>query len=362
MSVAKLPSRGDLQDRMVADIFIACLQEETPKWRTPWVNGKGITPFGQYNPVSGTDYRGRNQGALTFTALARGYHGDRWATVPQGNSVGAKVRKGEKGTPICHVHTRTDEVENAKGEKEEVSYPNVKWFYVFHESQFDNFPKGPEQEEGWRTPEIVNKAAQDVLTNSKAVILHDAVGAAFYNPSTDQIHLPPKEHFRDEAAFISTACHELAHWTGHKSRLDRDIEKSLTDNSLRAREELVAEISSMMMAARLGIQTDLGQHKSYVKDWVSILKDKPSEILKACASADKVCDKLGIRAPQHELLPQKVQTEEQKAHIEEGVAKIKQVETQSLTAAQKARQVIDNLDNPFEPEQDARARVHAQAR
>ena len=110
-----------------------------------------------------------------------------------------------------------------------------------------------------------------------------------YNPSMDLIKLPLKEQYENKERYYATALHELSHWTGHKSRLDRDLDNSFgTDNY--AKEELRAEIGSSLVCLSLGVNSEISENsKAYIKSWVQELKDAPNEILKACADADKIC-------------------------------------------------------------------------
>ena len=72
----------------------------------------------------------------------------------------------------------------------------------------------------------IAQAGEHILNNSGARIHHDQHDRAFYSPKSDSIHLPPKEAFKDAPGYYGTALHELAHWTGHQSRLNRS---TLTD-------------------------------------------------------------------------------------------------------------------------------------
>jgi antirestriction protein ArdC len=85
---------------------------------------------------------------------------------------------------------------------------------------------------------------------------------------TDEIHLPAREQFKDSAAFYGTALHEAGHWSGHPSRLNRDLSGAFGSESY-AREER-AELASHFLSDQLGIAHDPGHHASYVQSWVQI--------------------------------------------------------------------------------------------
>ena len=105
--------------------------------------------------------------------------------------------------------------------------------------------------------------------------------------ASDKIHLPPRDSFKSADTFYSTALHELSHASGHTSRLDRDLAHPFGSVGY-AKEELRAEIASLMIGEALGIGHDPGQHAAYVKSWIQILKDDPKEILRASRDADKI--------------------------------------------------------------------------
>ena len=87
--------------------------------------------------------------------------------------------------------------------------------------------------------------------------------------------------------FAATALHELAHWTGHPSRLNRDLQNRF-GSSAYAMEELRAELESAFVAIELGIPTDIPHHASYIANWIKPLKDDKREIFRAAADAQRI--------------------------------------------------------------------------
>ena len=165
----------------------------------------------------------------------------------------------------------------------------LKHYAVFHASQIDGLPeyKPPGIDEApWTRPE----AASTILRNSNAVI---RIGGdrAFYSPTTDHIQFPPDSAFRGPPEFAATALHELGHWTGHASRLNRNM-KSRYGSAGYAMEELRAELASAFLASELGIPTDIPQHASYIENWIKPLKEDKREIFRAAADAQKIADML----------------------------------------------------------------------
>lgn len=282
----------------VANEIIGQLEKGTAPWQKPWgEDGKGL-PFPR-NASTGKRYRGGNALYLMAVGANKGYQDNRWVTYKQAQAMGAQVRKGEKGTSVEYWKwtderpVKDDQGNTVKGDdgkplKKTVKLNPPRTFYatVFNAEQVENMPAAQKEEtETWQA----NDRAETVLKNSGAVIRHDQADGAFYRPGSDTIHLPPKPNFDDPGKYYATALHELGHWTGHHSRLDRDLTGSFGSPSY-AKEELRAEISSMMVGDTLGTGHDPGQHVAYVGSWIKALKEDPKEIMRAAADAEKIHD------------------------------------------------------------------------
>jgi antirestriction protein ArdC len=165
----------------------------------------------------------------------------------------------------------------------------LKHYSVFHASQIENIPpyQPPTVEEcPWTCPE----AASIIMHNSGAVI-HTGGDKAFYSPSTDHIQLPPESAFRGPPEFVATALHELSHWTGHRTRLDREeAMKSKYGSTAYAMEELRAELASAFIAGELGIPADIPHNASYIQSSLRPLKQDKKAIFAAAADAQRIVD------------------------------------------------------------------------
>jgi hypothetical protein len=162
-------------------------------------------------------------------------------------------------------------------------------YTVFNAQQIDGIPlHTPKQH---TTFEAV-QAGEQILRNSGANIAHDQADRAFYSRSQDAIHLPPKDAFKEAAGYYGTALHELAHWTGHPSRLDRStLTESYRFGDVNyAKEELRAELASVFLSAQRGIPHDPEQHAAYVNSWVGALRRDKNEIFRAAHDASKATD------------------------------------------------------------------------
>ena len=112
---------------------------------------------------------------------------------------------------------------------------------------------------------------------------------ACYSPTFDKISMPLPADFHTKEGFAATLLHELAHWTGHPSRLNRDM-KGQFGTSDYAYEELVAELASAQLCGRLGIDPQIENHASYIGSWLTKLKNDKTFFLKAAKDSQKVVD------------------------------------------------------------------------
>lgn len=282
----------------VAEKIITALEDGTAHWIKPWT-GAELAAIAPYNPTTNKPYKGVNFLNLSIEQQAIGSNDPRWMTYKQAAGMGAQVRKGESSTTIQYWKfseevDKLDEKghkiygEDGKPEKMTIQLENPKAFYssVFNASQIDGLPeliREPRPEKAFEAIE----AAERIIENSGASIRHVEGNRAFYRPRTDDITLPIKEQFNSEMGYYSTALHELGHWTGHSSRLDRDLSNSFGTEGY-AKEELRAEIASYMLCSELGVDFDPSNHNAYIKSWVSNLREAPNEIFKAAADAGKI--------------------------------------------------------------------------
>jgi len=275
---------------VVAEKLIEQLKQGTAPWQMPWKagDGGGMMPF---NPTTGKRYKGIN----AIHLLSQGRDDQRWLTFNQAKAAGAQVRKGEKSTSIQYwkfeeEQTKRDEnnkpVLDGKGDpvKVRVRLERPKMFManVFNAEQIDGLPLYQKPAQTWNALE----RAETILQASGADIRHGG-DRAYYRPSTDNIQLPDKAQFPSADNYYATALHELGHWTGHGSRLDRDLSHPFGSEGY-AKEELRAEIASMILGDELGIGHDPGQHASYVQSWIKALQNDPLEIFRAASDAEKI--------------------------------------------------------------------------
>lgn len=298
----------------VAKTLIEQLKQGTAPWQKPWSPADGDDL--PYNPLSGSTYSGINQLSL----LMENRSDPRWLTFNQAKAANLHVRKGEKGVRIMavmrdQVRVKRDDngkiIKDSQGnsvkERIQLDRPIVKMFTVFNAEQIEGMDPLPPREAKkyeWQPHE----KAEAILKASGADITHKAGDQAYYSPRRDQIVLPERQQFATQDGYYATALHELGHWTGHESRLNRDLSHVFGSEGY-AREELRAEISSMMISREIGVPHDPSAHASYVASWIKVLEENPQEILSAATDAKKIRDFVtGLEASRElgqEVLPAK---------------------------------------------------------
>lgn len=220
--------------------------------------------------------------------LPRGY----WASYRQWQALGAQVRKGARGTLILFylVDDKADEEAEATERSHRRFIARPSW--VFNAGQVDGWDGGtPAQEdhvERWEVIEdVVRARAADVRYGSHR---------ACYHPVEDFIEMPYAEWFVSGYArsatesFYSTLLHELTHWSGHASRLDRDLSGRFGGEAY-AMEELVAELGAAFLCGNLGISNEPRlDHASYLSSWLTVLKRDSKALVTAAGKAATAAD------------------------------------------------------------------------
>lgn len=290
----------------VAERIIAALEAGTAPWQKTWVPGRPGASL-PYNPTTQKQYRGLN----SLMLMMAGYSDTRWMTYKQAQAAGAQVKKGEKGTTIQYWSTQKTAVkrddngkpvtdDSGKTVKETHSFerPRVFSATVFNAEQIDGLPElvVDETSINWDSVE----RAETIISASGADIRHIEADRACYYPIADWIQMPERHQFAEATSYYAVLLHELGHWTGHSSRLNRDLTGRFGSDSY-AKEELRAEIASLMIGDTLGLGHDPGNHVAYVQSWIRNLKEDPLEIFRAAADAEKI--RAHILAYEHDLSP-----------------------------------------------------------
>ncbi|UOF81562.1 antirestriction protein [Bacteriophage sp.] len=277
----------------ITNEVIKQLEQGCAPWVKPWKSKP--SEGAPHNPASGTYYRGANFIWLTLLQSSGAFGtSSEWMTYKQAQDKGAQVRKGAKGVQV--IFYKPMQVQGAFNpdtqQHDSKVIPMIKTYTVFNRDMIDGLPVDEVAENEPSIPEFQTKEECETFIKDSGAIVKHGGDSAFYSPSLDFIQLPKREDFKSESDYYATALHELSHWTGHKSRIDRDFSKSKRwGDSAYAFEELVAELGAAMLCAHLKVDGQL-QHASYIQSWLKVLKQDSKAILKAGAEAQKILDYL----------------------------------------------------------------------
>lgn len=248
-------------------------------WKKSWVSNVANLR----NAVTGRPYTGINVLLLGFAIAKYGYKSTEFATAKQCFSKGWKLQKG------CKIHyvyffsiAPIDKNDESKGTK-----PILTSYKVINADYMEGYEPSNIQPYNDNLPIL---EAEKVINSTQAKIVQVEGNAAYYSPSIDQITMPKIEQFDTSESYYSVLLHELTHWTGHKDRLAREYGKRFGDSAY-AFEELIAELGSAFLCAKIGIsESPRLDHAQYLANWISVLKNDKRAIVTAASQAQKASD------------------------------------------------------------------------
>lgn len=319
----KEPSKVDAALQRFAEMLIKRMEEMQKDWHKGWIGGGSM--FGLPQNISGRTYEGSNAFLLFLHTASNGYKAPVYMTYGQLHKEGAHVLKGEKAVPVFkwgfsikdkdgkkvteeEFHNMTDD------EKKECNRrPFLKIYPEFNIDQTNMSEVNKEKYDTvvsqFRKTDVptitdgmyVNKAIDRMMEKQEWVckIQYDKEEkGAYYNPAKDIVVLPtkaqfrihpddPEECFKDGQEYYGTALHEMAHSTGHPSRLDR-LKPAAFGSPEYAKEELVAELTSAMVGNTLGFDRRISDNNvAYLQNWTSALRKEPKFIVSVMADVNK---------------------------------------------------------------------------
>ena len=263
-------------------------------WQKPWKS----VEHRPANLITKKPYKGINAFLLAFNDYESPYY----LTYKQAKAKGGCVKKGEKASLVTYwqfLYFKNEKPLPAKmpqAEKERIAdkkIPLLKYYNVFN----------VEQCEGVEYPKIEASDLNDNEKLAKCESIIDAMpnkpsltfggGRAFYRPLTDNVTMPKIETFHGSSEYYSTFFHELAHSTGHSSRLNREgIEKvAAFGDAVYSKEELVAEFTACFLCGETGIlQRTVENSTAYLESWLKVLKSDSKMLVTAASQAEKAAN------------------------------------------------------------------------
>lgn len=256
----------------ITDQIIEKLNNGVLPWRKSWKSG---VPS---NFISKHPYNGINFLTLLLNDLPSPYY----LTFLQCKEKGGMIKKGAKGYPViywkineyCTINAETDEMINK-------TYPFIRFSYVFNLSETNLYNEN-------EAPKIEECESIIAGMKIKPVIKHN-ISKCYYNPVEDYISIPRIEDFESREEYYSSLFHEIIHWTGHPSRLNRSTGRYGTKEY--AYEELIAEIGSAYLCSLCGIANKIIDNQtSYIQGWIRLMKENPRIIMEASKEAGRAVE------------------------------------------------------------------------
>lgn len=321
----------------VTDRIVAMLEKGTRPWSPQW-DARGSCPVipTRHN---GEPYRGINVALLWGAAEEAGYRNQTWMTFRQAQELGGCVRKGERSTRVVYWGTFKAPTDDADGDGETgKDRLFAKAFAVFNVAQIDGLPERF-YTGGEPLPEIERIANAEAFVASVGADVRHGGNKAFFSPMGDYVQMPPAGAFNEIENYYSTLSHELTHWTGHKSRLDREFGKRFGSHAY-AFEELVAAFAM----ARLGISSEPREdHAAYLQSWLKVLRSDKRAIFTAASKAQAACDLLFKLAGEAKAEPVRV--------VPDGVICLPYlpIEPEPVAVVEPVAAVVDGDDGDDDP-------------
>lgn len=309
-----------------SDMLIARMEQmKESKWKKGWTDGR-TAQFGLPQNLVGRPYTGSNAFLCQIHTTMEHYRMPVYLTIKQIRDAGGMIKKGEHSIPIFKWDLRIKDKDGKKLSesdyrnmtKEEQAECTVRpYLKVYNEWNIDQ-----------TNLEEVNKEKYDAILNRfKSEPIKDEVGmykneafdnllkeqswvcpieyekfneSAFYSPKRDQIVVPskkqfnisntPEDVFKDGMEFYGTTIHEMAHFTGHESRLGRDgiVKIDQFGSDQYAKEELVAELTSVLIGNAMGFDSRIRENNiAYLQNWIGSLKKDPKFLKSVMSDVNK---------------------------------------------------------------------------
>lgn len=308
---------------MMSNIII---KAKSKNWKQGWLGVKG-TILGLPQNITGRTYSGGNSFFLMADTSEKGYNTPVYMTFKQAKDRNLHVNAGEKSVPIFkwglsikdeNGKTVSEEDYNAMTKEERDKFSVRPYPKVYHVFNIDQTNLSEVNKKKYDAIVARFKAPDEEVKDSKGMYINDALdrmfkekawhcdirynkpsSRAFYVPSQDFIVLPMKEQFnigktaeevyRDGMEYYSTALHEMAHSTGHESRLNRQFGAKRTEGY--AHEELIAEMTAALVGSTMGFDKKiLENNANYLKGWLENLKRNPESITTIMSDVGKASD------------------------------------------------------------------------
>ena len=287
--------RRDVHQR-ITDQIIAAIEAGAGPAEMPW-HRSGVTTTCPTNAFSGEPYHGVNIISLWAASAKKNFSSGHWATFKQWRCLDAHVRKGEKGSPIVfYKRYVAGQPDDRAGSNEDGAGPDGR-VEAMRSFARTSWVFNTEQVDGWSPPKPSVRSPAEVVSHAEEFVdrtgatIHHGGDRACYRPSDDTIEMPARDAFTGTAtsgateSYYAILFHELTHWSGHRSRLDRQMSNRFGEEAY-AMEELVAELGASFLCAECAITNHpRPDHAGYIANWLDVLKNDKRAIFTAASKA-----------------------------------------------------------------------------
>ncbi|MDR2893683.1 MAG: ssDNA-binding domain-containing protein [Deltaproteobacteria bacterium] len=320
--------------------LIKNIEENKAPWQKPWKAGALIHPF---NGKTERHYNGFNNVHL----LDFDFNDPRWMTFRQANDLGLKIKRGEKSTKIrfCDFTATLPVLDDAGNpvlddegkpqmEKYLTTSPKVIIYSVFNGTQIEGIEPYVRQEPDWNPIERVEKLLADL--GEHVNLVHNQRDGA-HLAGLNKIELPARSSFESAEQYYDIALHEYSHWVAYQGKTPEEIQALNAVYKTpegRAKEEMIADITCMLLARDLYLDYNPQNNIAYIASWSKMLKDTPFELYRITAEAERRKGQLlGLERQQEQV--QSVSLGEEKAatvvKIDPGIIPVALSDTRALS-------------------------------
>jgi antirestriction protein ArdC len=283
--------KQDIYSRITNQI-VSHLEQGVRPWVKPWNAEHAAGRITRPLRHNGKPYSGINVLSLWASAMTQNFAAPIWMTFRQAAELDAHIRKGEKGSLVVYADSITrKETDDKTGDEIDREIPFLKGYTVFNVEQIDGLPETYYAKAAPSLDPVARIAHADSFFAALGATVQHGGTRAFYSIAADAIQMPAFESFQDADSYYATLAHEFTHWTGSKSRLDRDFGGHRFGSEGYAIEELVAELGAAFLCADLELALEPREdHASYIASWLKVLSADNRAVFTAAAHAQRAAE------------------------------------------------------------------------
>lgn len=283
--------KQDIYTRITSQI-VNQLEKGVRPWVRPWNAEHAAGRITRPLRHNGKPYSGINILSLWASAMAQNFAAPIWMTFRQAAQLDGHIRKGAKGSLVVYADSLArKETDDKTGDEIEREIPFLKGYTVFNVEQIEGLPQVYYAKATPTLDPIARIEHAEKFFRTVGATIRQGGNRAFYSIAGDAIQMPPFESFQDADSYYATLAHECTHWTGNKSRLDRDFGGHRFGSEAYAVEELVAELGAAFLCAELELALEPREdHASYIANWLKVLSADNRAVFTAATHAQRAAE------------------------------------------------------------------------